>query len=709
MTLDQDKKIYFLFLVISFFFLASVIGLENISVTKTEWLHHGNDSTLPQMSWFFFKNDVWRFPLGSNPNYGIELGSSIVFSDSIPILALIFKFFRFFLPENFQYISTWYFICFYFQLYFSYKILKKFTKSTLYSFTGSIFFLVTPILIWKLQIVPALTGQWILLFALYLGLTRKVEESKFLWFFLIILSSLINFYFLVMIVGSYSILRLVNFNLKKEYVFQILKDFTLIFPALILTMYIVGYFEIRLVDTLSLGFGRDKLNLLGIFDSTNNINNISFSWILPDLKLSYGEETEGFNFFGLGQIIIVFFAFLIFFRKKYIENLKLIRANKEIKAFFIISIFFTLWALSNKISIGPYTILEIPLNKYIYGIFSTVRPTGRLFWLVNYFLLIWSLIIIFKCFDKKKSIIIAIFLLFIQIADTSSGLKDRILFTYNKNKLLSDNIWEDLFSKYKIVKSTYPENYSTSFTKISYTLEKYKIEKTNIVKLAKINRKKVAEAKYNLNENFRNKILSKDTIYLIDKPGQLRQLKYFFKDENVGFFYRDGIWLMVSNEKGLMNDNDKKEFVKLEPKVIEIGDKKILNIKNKDSYYGLGWSHNFGKPGIWSEGKISTLLFKVEKIDKDLQLEINCSPYINKKNDFIEFEVYVNNIFSRKVKLSNKIEDKLKFIIKKDFVKNNEIIIDFKFKNLISPFEVLESPDARKLGILLKDIKINKI
>ena len=189
MKLDQDKKIYFLFLVISFFFLASIVGLENISVTSTEWLHHGNDSTLPQMSWFFFKNDVWRFPLGSNPNYGIELGSSIVFSDSIPILALIFKFFRFFLPENFQYISIWYFICFYFQLYFSYKILEKFTKSTLYSFIGSIFFLVTPILIWKLQIVPALTGQWILLFALYLGLTRKVEESKFSWFFLIILSS----------------------------------------------------------------------------------------------------------------------------------------------------------------------------------------------------------------------------------------------------------------------------------------------------------------------------------------------------------------------------------------------------------------------------------------------------------------------------------------------------------------------------------------
>ena len=37
---------------------------------------------------------------------------------------------------------------------------------------------------------------------------------------------------------------------------------------------------------------------------------------------------------------------------------------------------------------------------------------------------------------------------------------------------------------------------------------------------------------------------------------------------------------------------------------------------------------------------------------------------------------------------------------------NNEIKIDFKFKNLISPYEAFESPDSRKLGILLKNIKI---
>ena len=199
------------------------------------------------------------------------------------------------------------------------------------------------------------------------------------------------------------------------------------------------------------------------------------------------------------------------------------------------------------------------------------------------------------------------------------------------------------FLNIKIIKSTYPENYSSTFNTISYTLERHKVQKTNIVKLAKINRKRVAEAKYNLYENFRNKNISNDTIYLIDNLAHLRNLKYNFKNENVGFFYRDNLWLMVLNEKELMNKSDKKEFNELELKLLEVNENKNLNIKNKDSYYGIGWSHNFGKLGIWSEGEISTLLFKVENIDNDLQLEINCSPYINKINNHMEFDVYVNN------------------------------------------------------------------
>ncbi len=294
--------------------------------------------------------------------------------------------------------------------------------------------------------------------------------------------------------------------------------------------------------------------------------------------------------------------------------------------------------------------------------------------------------------------------------DTSAGTIHRINFfkPVVSSSNLKDKLWEKLFSKYKIVKTTYPVNYSKLFPQFSYLLEKNKIEKTNIVKLARINRRSVAESKYDLYERFRKKDLSSNTVYLIDNLGHLMQLKNIFKDD-VSFFYRDNIWAMTKNDKSLINDEDKNALKKIKAKILKVNEKKVLNFDDKDNYYGFGWSHNFKKPGIWSEGYTSTLFFRTEKEYEDLILEIVCEPYITRKNNFLEFEILINGKNNKNVKLNDKKDSKLEILIKKNNIKNNEIIIDFKFKNLVSPFEVLESPDSRKLGILVKSIMIKLI
>ena len=195
-----DNKVNIFFLLISLASVFFLLGTDSFSITNTRWIYHdGSDMAQSHVGWYFFKNDIWRFPLGSNPNYGDEFANSIVFSDSIPILALFFKFISPVMPENFHYFSIWYFICFFLQLYFSYKILNKFTKNNFFSFIGSLFFLVSPIFIFRTGLHPALAGQWILLLTLYLGLTKIYSESKLLWVFVLSLSSLIHFYFTIII------------------------------------------------------------------------------------------------------------------------------------------------------------------------------------------------------------------------------------------------------------------------------------------------------------------------------------------------------------------------------------------------------------------------------------------------------------------------------------------------------------------------------
>ena len=234
-----------------------------------------------------------------------------------------------------------------------------------------------------------------------------------------------------------------------------------------------------------------------------------------------------------------------------------------------------------------------------------------------------------------------------------------------------------------------------------------------MVILGRINRKAAAESRYALYKSFRTKNLASDAVYLID-PTHLIHLKHLFQNENVGFFYRDNFWAMVVNEKAIMNDNDKLRFNEISFKLLDFDKKTDFNFTTESSYYGFGWSHNLHNldtsGGIWSEGPMSTLLFRTKNNYRDSKLEIFCIPYITKKNDIVEFDVFVNDSFNKSIKLTSKNYDqKIEILIEKKLVKNNEIKVDFNFKNPISPYEVLESPDSRKLGILIKNIRIIQI
>ena len=136
--------------------------------------------------------------------------------------------------------------------------------------------------------------------ALELGLkpivvVNKADKEKLLWILLLILSSLIHFYFMAIIAVTYSLLRIFNLKFEKENFYTLIKDFLIITPILLLILYIVGYFEVRMLDTMGVGFTYYKLNILSIFDPINSHSSTSWSWFLPDIKLSAGEEIEGFN------------------------------------------------------------------------------------------------------------------------------------------------------------------------------------------------------------------------------------------------------------------------------------------------------------------------------------------------------------------------------------------------------------------------------
>ena len=463
-------------------------------------------------------------------------------------------------------------------------------------------------------------------------------------------------------------------------------------------MYVAGYFEIRYFDGIASGYGEYKLNLLSAFDPGSNFN--MWSFILPDIKLTSLEQAEGFNYFGLGSLIIILLSIIIYILSK--SKFTYLKKNF---IFIFSSIFFTVIALSNKISFGNIEILNIEFNNYILAGLSIFRASGRFFWPVYYLILIFSLVFLYKNISINKYVTLICTCILIQIIDISGAIKNYSE-TINKNVVNDNEDLNYLFQNNKYLVSASSSNYNTNFTKLSYLTEKFKMQKTNVINLARVNRKLLAETRYEIYKNFYNKKIETNTIYLIDNFSHLRNLQSIFKDYL--YFYKiDNIWLMTSFKEELKTQ---KRLQLSNFKKINLNYNYKFNHNSNDNFLGLGWSYNNIKSGIWSDGYISSLLFNIDNINRDLVFEINVEPYLNNKHKNQDLEIYYNDILVKKInfKFGKTNNNLIKFELKKELITNNNIELRFKFKNPGSPSDYRESPDSKKLGILLKNISVKE-
>ena len=705
--MGKNINILLLYIFLCFITTIYIFGFDHISFTNTDWLR-SHDMTAELVTWKYYKNDIWQFPIGNNPNYGMDLASGIVFSGSIPLLSIIFKLFGNFLPNNFHYFGLWIFICFFLQSYISFLIIYHHTKNLTFSIIASLFFLLSPVLFNKIILHLSLSAHWLILLGFYIETKNELSKKTLYWTALISLSALIHFYFTIILLGMFFLFimndHLINFNFKK-----LIAQISLPLIFLFINMYILGYFEVPLTDALGYGYGYYKLNLAGIFNpfAATPGGIINWSLFLPKIIKGAGGA-EGFSYLGIGGIfLLIIVIFCIFFNFTEFKN-------KKYRPYYLIIILFSLIALTNKISFADNLLFEIELPKYIYGILSIVRASGRLFWPVYYLIFLGSILIIYNKFSRKNSLYILILLFSLQIIDTSFGLKNYFNSNaFKKEKKEMDYLfWDKLSQKNQIIRTTYLNNETHFLMSLREILLSQNIKSTDIATYGRYNRKIASISRSNLYKSFDEGIIEKKTIFAIDNKNHLRNLKYLFKNKNIGFFFRDNVWVVVSGNKNEMTDFDKKELNKYDPLVLPEKEKMIFNFQDEQAVHGFGWTHNFHSPnpGIWTEGNISTLLFRFNnKTNEDYIIKIKLGSLITEKNKPINFTVYVNDIFIKKFSL-NKInelnENSIELRLKKELITEDTHYIKFKINNPVSPLELFQSPDARRLGLLVESIEI---
>jgi hypothetical protein len=76
----------------------------------------------------FYRYGPWTFPIGLNPNFGLDISSSIIYSNSMPLLAMLFKPFSGLLGEPFQFLGLWILLCFILQAWITWLLSVLITK-----------------------------------------------------------------------------------------------------------------------------------------------------------------------------------------------------------------------------------------------------------------------------------------------------------------------------------------------------------------------------------------------------------------------------------------------------------------------------------------------------------------------------------------------------------------------------------------------------
>jgi hypothetical protein len=127
--------------ILGMIFTQIVLGVEKVNPLFTKWLLlPGSDYSYHYLAWEYFKDSDWSWPIGKITGYAYPMDNSVMYTDSIPLLAIFFKCLRFLLPADFQYFGIWQLVCYTLNAYFAILICKKIGYSVISSFLISVFF-----------------------------------------------------------------------------------------------------------------------------------------------------------------------------------------------------------------------------------------------------------------------------------------------------------------------------------------------------------------------------------------------------------------------------------------------------------------------------------------------------------------------------------------------------------------------------------------
>jgi hypothetical protein len=676
-----------------------ITGGKILQPTYTDWLMEPDPAT-HWLGWQFFRHSPpFQWPIGANPNYGTDIGSSIVFTDSIPLLAFIFKPLNVFLPDTFQYIGAWILICFALQSYLAWKLLALFTQDEWLPLIGSVFFTLAPVWLWRLQGHYALFGHWVLLTGLYFYFTKNF--SIFRWIGLLAVVTLINGYLLVMVFVIYSADLIQRCWVKQT---AIVKTFSYFFVGgvcIAIIMWPTGYFMLG-AGVGGGGFGVYRMDLLSLIDPDD-----IWSQLLPDQK-GGGGDYEGFNYMGLGMLGLGLIA-----GYELLRNAKIHTKVKTIPIL-VISIGFSLYAISNHVAIGAHQIYSYDLPSIAEPFTNAFRCSGRFFWPVYYLIYLAIFYLLFTGSRRSTAMTFCVVMLFFQVIDSTDvwrTLRRKFAHSPAWSSPMRSPIWSDITHRYKKIIVVPPHNKPTNWMPLSQFAATHRMA-INTGYFARVNREKEREAGVRITTAILNNELSPDSLYVFENDVFWKLVSSRISPSDIAGIL-DGFRIVAPNLKGCSNCNTAAITSIAVGSRYDFGDtmgRISFTSNGTGQRYSLyGWSDP--EPwGTWSDGDTAFLILNVSNLpEDDLELLIEGHAFLTSKHPFQEIDILVNKQYVATLKYDHQSNGGVRAVkIPKRLAldNNGHLLLKFNFKNPTSPADLGLSGDDRRLGLGIVSLEL---
>lgn len=518
-----------------------VVGPRALNPTNIAWLGRGDQATM-YLGWLFFRQTEWSLPPGLNPNYGLEFSNAIVYSDSIPLLALLFKPFSSWLPEVFQYFGLWILGCFILQSWFAWKILGLFSRSTIVCLFGTLLLTFSPPMIWRLHPYIghlSLVGHFLILAGIYSVFRPERRNRLWCWLILLAITALVHAYLLVMLLLLWFADRHRRFSNHEMSQGASLLELMSVGCVVGIVCWLSGYFSVK-GHVSSLGYGFSQVNLLALFDPGRTDYGL-WSAVLPNLP-DDPMQHEGFNFLGLGVICLLPFALYSF----WVNSSKINTLTRKYRAVCIVLVVLFLFSVSNNLSVGSWT-LSLPINDTVLLAANVFRASARMFWPVYYFMLIVIFYLIIRGYGTQFCLMLFAVASLIQIVDTSSGwLKIRAAYMQPSAALWTTTMvspfWEAAAKRYTKVRRIPLMYNSIGFEPIPYYAGTHNMA-TDGVYLNRIDTEKLAAAEQRAIQAIEEGTYEPDALYIVDAETFAKASKH--ADRNTTFLEKvDGFYVI---------------------------------------------------------------------------------------------------------------------------------------------------------------------